>query len=98
MFPAWPKEWDAAYTLPARGAFLVSSAMENGRIEFVEIQSQAGGECRLHNPWPNATLTFYRNGKKAEVLSGPLVRFSTTRGETVTVDPQGSPPSRKNVS
>jgi hypothetical protein len=97
VFPAWPKEWDAHYTLLARGAFLVSASMEKGRIEFVEIQSQVGGECRLRNPWPDATLTLYRNGKKAEDLSGSLAAFQTTRGETVIVVPKGSTLVRKKV-
>ncbi|MCX5637725.1 MAG: hypothetical protein NTX52_08555 [Planctomycetota bacterium] len=97
IFPAWPKEWDAAYTLLARGAFLVSASIEKGRIEFVEIQSQVGGECRLRNPWPDTVLTLYRNGKKAEDLSGSLLTLQTARGETVTVVPQGSTPSRKKI-
>ena len=56
VFPAWPKEWDAAFTLLARGAFLVGSSMKAGKIESVRIESQAGGECRLRNPWPGATV------------------------------------------
>src|SRR5262249_51891791 len=30
VFPAFPREWDAAFTLLARGAFLVSSSIEGG--------------------------------------------------------------------
>ena len=97
VFPAWPREWDAVYTLLARGAFLVSASIEKRRIEFVEIQSQAGGECRLRNPWPNAALTLYRNGKKAEDLSGSLLAFPTARGETVILVPRGSAPPRKVI-
>ena len=101
VFSSWPKDWDAAFTLLARGAFLVSSSMEKGRIEFVEIQSQVGGECRLRNPWPDTALTLYRNGKRAEDLSpdlSGLLRFPTARGETITVVPRGSTPCRKEVS
>ena len=87
VFPAWPKEWDAAFTLLARGAFLVSSSMKAGKIEFVRIESQAGGECRLRNPWPGATVTLERNGNKAEDLSGDLLRFSTTKGEVIMIRP-----------
>jgi len=92
LFPAWPREWDATYTLLARGAFLVSTSIEKGRIEFVEIQSQTGGECRLSNPWPDTALALYRNGKKAGDFSGSLLAFPTAQGETVTVIPQGSMP------
>lgn len=98
IFPAWPREWDAAYTLLARGAFLVSTSIEKGRIDFVEIQSQVGGECRLRNPWPDAALTLYRNVKKAGDLSGSLLAFHTARGETVTVVRQGSMPVPTEIS
>ena len=87
VFPAWPKEWDAAFSLLARGAFLVSSCMQGGKIEYVRIESQAGGECRLRNPWPGATVTLQRNGSKAQDLSGDLLGFLTTKGEVVTIYP-----------
>lgn len=92
LFPAWPRDWDATYTLLARGAFLVSTSIEKGRIEFVEIHSQTGGWCRLRNPWLDAALALYRNGKKAEDLSGSLLAFPMARGEIVTVIPQSSTP------
>ena len=97
VFPAWPREWDAAFRLLARGGFLVSSSMENGRIEFVEILSQLGGECRMRNPWPDAAITLYRKGGKAEEVSGSLLTFRTARQETITVVPKGSTPSRKVI-
>ncbi len=97
IFNDWPKSWDAAFTLLARGAFLVSSSMEKGQIEFVQIKSQLGVECCLRNPWPDKTVTFYRNSKRAEDLSGLLLRFPTSRGETVTVVPHGSMLSRKKI-
>jgi hypothetical protein len=89
VFPAWPKEWDAAFTLLARGAFLVGSSMKAGKIEFVRIQSQAGGECRLCNPWPGATVTLCRDSKKTEDLAGERLMFPTRKGETIVVTPKG---------
>jgi hypothetical protein len=97
VFPAWPKQWDAAYTLAARGGFIVSASMEKGKIEFVEIQSQVAGECRLHNPWGDAAVTLYRGGRKAEDLSGGLLVFQAGQGEDVTVVPQGFVPTPKKV-
>jgi hypothetical protein len=87
IFPAWPKEWDAEFTLPARGAFLVSAAMKAGRIEFVHIRSQAGGECRLRNPWPGTAVALEHDGDSARDLSGDLLRFSTRKGEGITIRP-----------
>jgi len=97
VFSSWPRDWDAEFTLLARGAFIVSAAQHNGQVLFVEIRSQVGGECRLRNPWPDTTLTLYRNGEKTEDLSGPLLKLPTARGETVTVVPKGSTPTRKKV-
>jgi len=97
VFPSWPKDWDASFQLLARGGFVVASAQQGGRIESVEVQSQAGSECRLRNPWLEATVTLYRNGKKAEDLSGSLLKFPTSKGETVVVVPLGSAASRKSV-
>jgi rhamnogalacturonyl hydrolase YesR len=91
VFPAWPGEWDAAFTLRARGAFLVSSSMKAGRIEFVQIKSQLGGPCRLRNPWPDMTVTLSRDAKKADDLSGSLLVFATKPGETIGVTPAPPP-------
>ena len=97
IFNDWPKSWDAAFTLLAPGAFVVTSSMDKGKIEFVQIQSQVGGDCRLRNPWQGKTVTLHRNGRKAEDLSGSLLKFPTAPGETVTAVPQGTKPSRKEV-
>ncbi len=97
IFPAWPRVWDASYTLLARGAFLVSASMKQGKIELVEIHSQIGGECRLSNPWPDATLELFRNGKQAESLSGKQLTFPTERGEAISLVPKGSRPRRKII-
>jgi hypothetical protein len=91
VFPAWPKEWDAAYTLLARGAFLVSSSMRNGRVEFVELDSQQGAPCRLRNPFEGA-VSVWRDGRKAETIDGPLLQLRTTKGEKLVLAPAGARP------
>ncbi len=93
VFAAWPKQWDAAFRLLARGAFLVASAMKNGRIEFVEIESLAGAECRLRNPWPEGRVGLLRDGHRSEELEGSLLKFGTRRGETIVVAPSGIDPA-----
>jgi hypothetical protein len=89
VFPAWPKEWDAEFTLLARGAFLVSSSMKDGQIGFVEIRSRAGGECRIRNPWPNTTIRLSRNGKESAEMSGSLLVFKANKDEIVQVVSKG---------
>ena len=43
ILPAWPREWDADFSLLARGNFLVSASVEKGTLHAVEIESRAGG-------------------------------------------------------
>ncbi|MDP6496002.1 MAG: hypothetical protein QGI09_11455, partial [Dehalococcoidia bacterium] len=54
VFPAVPDRWQDAYfeNLRAEGAFLVSSRLSGGRVAFIDITSEIGGTCRVHNPWP----------------------------------------------
>ena len=91
VFSRWPKDWDAAFTLLARGGFLVSAAQQGGAIPLIEIDAQIGGPCRLVNPWKD-DATLYRNGKKAEDLTGETLAFPTTKGERVVIVPKGSTP------
>jgi len=94
LFGAWPKEWDAEFTLLARGAFLVTSAMSKGQVRFVELLSQAGGECRLRNPWGESGVTLYRDGKQSEDMQGSLLAFQSRKGENIVVTPRGSSPDK----
>ncbi|HXC99363.1 MAG TPA: hypothetical protein VN048_08480 [Verrucomicrobiae bacterium] len=97
VFPAWPKGWDAQFTLAARGAFLISASMQNDRIEFVEILSEKGGQCILQNPWPAGDVTVYRNGQAAEGVSGKLLTLSATAGERLALVPKGQVPAAKTL-
>lgn len=97
VFSSWPKDWDAAFTLLARGAFLVSSSMERGQTGYVQIKSVAGGVCRLHNPWPDKTVTVCRGQEPVGEQSGSLLSLPMQTGETWLVVPTGSTPSRRSV-
>jgi hypothetical protein len=92
VFPAWPREWDAEYKLRARGAFVVSAAMERGRVRFVELLSEAGAACRLRNPWGESRVSLSRDGRKAETLAGSLLLFGTRRGERILAEPVEAKP------
>lgn len=92
VFTDWPKDWDAEFRLLARGNFLVTGSQRKGKIEFVELRSQSGAECRLKNPWPEGPVDLYRNGKKSEQLAGAMVAFQTTKDETIVVVPAGTAP------
>ena len=57
VFPAIPSAWDSipvAFTLLARGAFIVTSARdEQAKTAQVGIKSLKGNSCRIQNPWGN---------------------------------------------
>lgn len=92
VFPAWPKEWNGRFTLAARGAFVVSSSMRGGSVEFVELESQAGAECRLRNPFAGS-VDVYRTGRKSETVTGPMLRFATRKGERLVLVAAGTDPA-----
>jgi hypothetical protein len=94
LAPAWPKEWDADFSLRARGAFLVTSSIQHGQVAFVEVESQAGAPCRLRNPWGEGAVTLYRGGNKAESLQGSLLEFGTRQGENIVVVPANAGPAQ----
>lgn len=85
VFPAWPKKWDAEFKLLCKGGFLVTSKIKNGRIEYVKIHSQIGGECKIRNPWIDQDATFIRNSGKAINIKDSLIKFDTEEGETVII-------------
>jgi hypothetical protein len=99
LLPAWPREWDADFSLLARGNFLISASVEKGTVIAAEFESRAGRTLRLRNPWPAKTLAVYRNGDAAGEVAGDVLEIPTGKGEVVTLVPAGSPlPARRNVS
>ena len=84
VFPAWPKEWDAEFSLLTAGGFEVAAAMRNGDVELVQLLSRLGGECRIRNAWTGSAVRLERAGG-AESLQGDLLRFPTRAGEIVTL-------------
>ncbi|HBB01957.1 MAG: glycoside hydrolase [Bacteroidetes bacterium GWD2_45_23] len=77
LFPAWPKEWDAHFSLLARGNFIVTSSIDQGKIEFIEIKSNSGSECNLRNPWENGKVTIYKNKRKILETTDRLISIPT---------------------
>jgi len=68
FFSAWPKEWDARFKLGARGGFVVTASIRGGQVESVELESLAGGECRVRNPWSGELQRFTtRKGERIVV-------------------------------
>jgi hypothetical protein len=85
LFAAWPPEWEATFTLRARGGFVVTASQKNGRVESVEILSEAGAPLRLHNPWGEAEVTAVRGVLPPLRLRGAMLEMPTRRGESLVI-------------
>lgn len=86
VFPAIPSAWDTtriAFTLLARGAFIVSSERnERAQVTQIGIKSLKGNFCRVQNPWSNKKdiiIQQENNGKrvKFKLDSGNVISFTT---------------------
>ena len=86
LFPVWPRDRDARFfKIRCWGAFLVSSALRDGTVQFVEVHSERGRDCALVNPWPGRKVAVFRDGKSAETLSGERFTLKTTAGRTLVL-------------
>ena len=86
VFAAWPKSWNAQFRLLARGGFLVTASMRDGRVEFVEVESRFGEECRVRNPW-GAPCQVTQRGDLVAQVDNDIIRFPTTKGERYRILP-----------
>jgi hypothetical protein len=82
MFPNWNKQKDASFkTLRAYGAFLVSSKLEKGNVQYVDLESEKGRVCVMENPWPGRKIKVVRGNGKTEFVEGATVSFNTSVNE-----------------
>jgi hypothetical protein len=85
LFPNWPLSRQAEfYTLRAVGAFLVSAACGEGRVEWIEIFSEKGGLLSLISPWPETRIS--SDHSENEVHRGPILNRPTEPGETLRME------------
>ncbi|HTN39115.1 MAG TPA: hypothetical protein VL053_18685 [Arachidicoccus sp.] len=86
LFPVWPVNKDAAFfRLRAKAAFLVSSSIKNGEVEFVTILSEKGGPCSIKNPWPGGKVRLKR-GRQIVEINGPLLIIKTKAQEQLELE------------
>lgn len=89
LFPVWPTGRDASFVnLREKGALLISSTLQAGRVTYVDITSQPGGAVRLQNPWPGQTLVINRvgGGTASYTESGGVITFTAQTGATYTIN------------
>jgi hypothetical protein len=84
--PAWPIEWDAEFTLSARGGFAITAALRAGQVTRLSLLSKAGARCQLRNPFAGP-VRLVRDGRPAEALAGALLTFGTRTGEQIAIEP-----------
>ncbi|MCK5001176.1 MAG: hypothetical protein KAS23_16645, partial [Anaerohalosphaera sp.] len=88
LFAVWPKDKDARFeSIRCWGAFLVSSELLGGQVQYVKLYSEQGRDCTMVNPWPDKNVIVYRNGKAIETLSGERLAFKTQKDETLILGP-----------
>jgi hypothetical protein len=84
IFPNWNHSKDASFNkLRAYGAFVVSSSLKKGKIGYVKLVSEKGRVCMMENPWPHRSVELTRNGKKAEIVEGDVLKFPTRENEII---------------
>ena len=93
LFPVWPQDQPARFgRLRAVGAFLVSSELKDGQVQNLMIESEAGKDCTVLNPWPGKKPAVYElaDGGKTPVgveQVGDKFRFETRAGGKYVVQP-----------
>lgn len=80
VFPAWPVNWNASFTLLARGGFLVSAAFADGQVTKLEAIAQANTTLRIRSPWKGRPVAVFSGSKKIGVFMDDLIVIPATKG------------------
>jgi hypothetical protein len=94
LFPAYDR--DAGFRLAANGGFWVTAKRERGRVSLVQIESYAGRECTVSNPWPEASPVVLRlnDGHRIEAARDhDRIRFPTEKGVLYVLSPDRAMPA-----
>lgn len=88
VFPHMPDVWrDVSFeTLRAEGAFLVSASLRGGKFAYLRIESEAGGVCRVKNPYKGGCRLM--SGGHEKMFSGELLSFETVPGGSYLLLPE----------
>jgi alpha-L-fucosidase 2 len=86
FFPNWPMDKDAEFqNLRAVGGFLVSASLKRGKVEEIEILSEAGGTLKAIAPWGDGGTI--KSNKGARSLKSPAIAIETVKGEVISLRP-----------
>lgn len=87
LIPAWPRDWSGLFRLRARQGFLITAAVENGTMPFVEIQSLSGNLCVLENLWKGHQVVVRMGHVNVLDSDEDILRFSTEKNATYIIEP-----------
>jgi len=84
FFPNWPDNCAAEFrTLRAAGGFLISAAIAGGRVKWIEVRSEKGGDLEFYIPWKSGGLV--EIGDRSFSVSGYRVAVPMGEGEQLRV-------------
>ena len=89
---------DASFSLRSKGDFLVTSRINSGNVDFIEVISQRGGLCTVRPYWGKQSVDLYRNNNKGQTLSAELLTFATQAGENIVIVKSGTKPADFRVN
>ncbi len=88
VWPAAHKKWNGVFNLRSQTGFMVSSERSCGEINFIEIESIFGDECKITNPWDGKVIVTC-NGKKVDTAGNEKdIVFKTEKGRKYLVVPE----------
>ena len=90
IFPAWPRTLDARFeNFRTEGAFLVSAAWRQGRVQSLDILSERGARCHLYPPWPEGFKVLDETGQTVKCAPDEFGRvgFTTQPGGSYRLSP-----------
>ena len=77
--------------LRAQGALLVTAERRDGRTAYVLIESEAGADCQLVNPWPGEEVVVESGDEPVpHTVDGDTILFVTQAGRSYSVCPAGT--------
>ena len=86
FFPNWPMDKDAEFhNLRAAGAFLVSASLKGGKVNKIDIVSEAGGLLKVVLPWDKGGTMKSNSGIQS--LKSAMVEIQTEKGEIIAFKP-----------
>lgn len=85
VFPAVPKNWNGIFQLRAERGFMVTSERSSGQVQYIEIESLFGDECKIANIW-NEEIHVKQGGKLVLTANDNAIKFPTVKGKKYLIE------------